>query len=69
MKNLLVFLKGKRTYLVAATAIVLSIASNFIYVPDWVFQVLLGTGALTLRDSINGIKKDSKAILDAADKK
>jgi len=69
MKNLLDYLKGKRTYLVAITAIVLSIAGNYIEIPDWVFQVLLGTGALTMRDAINGIKKDSKAIIDGSNKR
>lgn len=69
MNKMAELLKGKKTVLVAAVTIILAIAQNFIYIPNWVFEMLLGTGALTLRDAINNLGKDSKAIIDAAEKK
>ena len=69
MEKIVKLLRGKKTYIVAVLAIGLSIAGNYIEIPDWVFQLLLGTGALTLRDAISNIKRDSKAIIDATDKK
>lgn len=66
MNKLLELVKGKKTNIIAAIAIVLAIAGNYIDIPDWVFQMLLGGGALTLRDAIADIKKSSKKIIDVS---
>ncbi len=53
MNNLLEFLDGKKTYLVAIVAAVLAFCSSMgIVVPDWVMQVLVATGLATLRAAV-----------------
>lgn len=53
MGNLLDFLSGKKTYIVALVAAALAFANSIGYVvPEWVFPLLGALGLATVRQAI-----------------
>ena len=62
MEKMINFLKGYRTYIIGAVAIILGVLQGFevFIVPDAVWDILAGLGLVTLRLSVNSVAKAVK---------
>jgi hypothetical protein len=59
MEQILAFLKGKKTYIVAiCVGIVAALKQLGIEIPAWVVPLLGAVGLGTLRDALNHVKED-----------
>lgn len=60
--NIIEFLKGKKTYIIAIAIVVLGILQGYgiFAVPEWVWPIIGGLGLGTLRAGVNKIAETVK---------
>lgn len=62
MRNLIEWLKGKKTYLIAGTIVILGFlqGTDIFVLPDWCWPILGACGLATIRAGVNKVSSSIK---------